>query len=166
MHTKCQYKRGFTLIELSIVLVIIGLIVGGVLAGQSLIRAAEIHSVVTDLQKFDTAINTFQGKYDALPGDMPNATSYWGAAGGNGTGNDAACFNTVSTGAATCNGSGDGKLWDGYGSSPTFYYEAYRAWQHLANSGLVAGAYTGTQNPSAPPPSLPGVNIPLRALVA
>ena len=62
--------NGFTLIELSIVLVIIGLIVGGVLVGQDLIRAAYIRAQISQIEKFNTAVNTFYGKYQALPGDM------------------------------------------------------------------------------------------------
>jgi len=68
-------KKGFTLIELSIVLVIIGLIVGGVLVGQDLIRAAEIRATISQIEKYNTAVNTFRGKYNALPGDMNSATA-------------------------------------------------------------------------------------------
>jgi prepilin-type N-terminal cleavage/methylation domain-containing protein len=67
-------RSGFTLIELSIVLVIIGLIVGGVLVGQDLIRAAYVRAQISQIEKFNTAVNTFYGKYQALPGDM-NATT-------------------------------------------------------------------------------------------
>jgi prepilin-type N-terminal cleavage/methylation domain-containing protein len=66
-----QQQRGFTLIELSVVLVIIGLIVGGVLAGQDLIRAAGVRATITQIEKFNTAANTFYGKYGYLPGDIP-----------------------------------------------------------------------------------------------
>lgn len=65
-----QSQRGFTLIELSIVLVIIGLIVGGVLVGQDLIRAAGERATVTQVERFNQAVNTFFGKYGALPGDL------------------------------------------------------------------------------------------------
>ena len=68
-------KRGFTLIELSIVLVIIGLIVGGVLVGQDLIRAAEVRATIAQIEKYNTAVNTFRGKYNALPGDLNAATA-------------------------------------------------------------------------------------------
>ncbi len=65
-------KSGFTLIELSIVLVIIGLIVGGVLVGQDLIKAAEVRATISQLQKYNTATNTFRNKYGYLPGDIPD----------------------------------------------------------------------------------------------
>jgi prepilin-type N-terminal cleavage/methylation domain-containing protein len=67
--------RGFTLIELSIVLVIIGLIVGGVLVGQSLIAAAGVRAQITQIEQYNTAANTFRGKYNALPGDLNAVTA-------------------------------------------------------------------------------------------
>src|ERR1700685_2222580 len=67
-------RGGFTLIEMSIVLVVIGLVVGGVLVGQDLIRAAYIRAQISQIEKFNTAVNTFYGKYQALPGDI-GATS-------------------------------------------------------------------------------------------
>jgi len=63
-------RHGFTLIELSIVLVVIGLIIGGVLVGQDLIRAAEVRATISQIEKYNTAVNTFRGKYNALPGDL------------------------------------------------------------------------------------------------
>jgi len=62
-------KHGFTLVELSIVLVIIGLLIGGILVGQSLISAAEINRMVRNLQQYDIAIGSFGTKYKGLPGD-------------------------------------------------------------------------------------------------
>src|ERR1700753_1576823 len=68
-------RQGFTLIELSIVLVIIGLIVGGILVGQDLIKAAEVRAQISQIEKFNTAVNTFRGKFGALPGDLPPAVA-------------------------------------------------------------------------------------------
>jgi len=63
-------RSGFTLIELSMVLVIIGLIVGGVLVGRDLIKAAEVRSQISQLIQYNTAVRTFQLKYAGLPGDL------------------------------------------------------------------------------------------------
>ncbi len=73
-------KSGFTLIELSITLVIIGLIVGGVLVGKDLIKAAEARSITKQIEQYRAAINAFKLKYNAIPGDMNNAESIWGTA--------------------------------------------------------------------------------------
>jgi len=72
---RSDLRNGFTLIELSIVLVIIGLIVGGVLVGQDLIRAAEVRSQIAQVEKLNTTVNTFRGKFNAIPGDMAAATA-------------------------------------------------------------------------------------------
>src|SRR3984957_20998129 len=63
-------RNGFTLIELSIVLVIIGLIVGGILVGQDLIKAAEVRAQLLQIEKYNSAVNTFRGKFGGLPGDL------------------------------------------------------------------------------------------------
>src|ERR1700722_5890685 len=68
-------SSGFTLIELSIVLVIIGLIVGGILVGQDLIKAAEVRAQLSQIEKYNSAVNTFRAKFNAIPGDMAIATA-------------------------------------------------------------------------------------------
>ncbi len=131
-------KHGFSLVELSIVLVILGLLTGGILAGQNLIRAAELRSVSTEASHYITAVQTFRDKYFALPGDMPNATDFWGAADADPT----TCGTTQGTGTETCNGDGDGDI-DVIFNSTTDSAELFRFWQQLANAGLVEGSYTG-----------------------
>ncbi len=82
MQTTIPQNRqaGFTLIELSIVLVIIGLIVGGVLIGQDLIKAAQMRSQISQLEQYDATVNTFRSKYNGLPGDLLNAINSFPAA--------------------------------------------------------------------------------------
>ena len=153
-------SAGFTLIELSIVLVIIGLLVGGILTGQSLIRASELRSVQREFTNYQTVIGTFKDKYFALPGDMPNAWRYWGVqAGASVDGYDSTCAGQTSTptGTATCNGNGDGILGDPALAGQPQIYEDLRFWQHLSNASLVDGRYTGV--PSGVFATI-GVNIP------
>lgn len=131
-------KNAFSLVELSIVLVILGLLTGGILSGQSLIRAAELRSVGTEYQKYITATQSFRDKYFALPGDMTNATAFWTSLGGNGA--DGTCQNAATNGNATCNGNGDGVVSLANSSGVN---ESFRYWQHLSNAGLIEGNYNG-----------------------
>lgn len=126
-------KRAFSLVELSIVLVILGLLVGGVLSGQSLIRAAELRTISSDFARYHAAVYTFRDKYFAMPGDMANATSFWGD---QATGPDACASGATADGTpGTCNGNGDGLIQIGL--------EMHRAWQQMALGGLIEGNYTG-----------------------
>ena len=73
-------KNGFTLVELSIVLVIIGLLIGGILVGQSLVDSAKLKSFISQIQQFDIAVNNFKQKFKGLPGD---SSKFNGSCGGN-----------------------------------------------------------------------------------
>ena len=66
---KLFYSAGFTLVELSIVLVIIGLLIGGILVARSMISTAKVQSFVRQIGQFDTAIENFRTRYNSLPGD-------------------------------------------------------------------------------------------------
>ncbi len=131
-------KKGFSLVELSIVLVILGLLVGGILAGQSLIRASELRAVGTESQRYITALHAFRDKYFAQPGDMGNATSFWGK--------DATYCNgdtgTANAATGTCNGNSNSAM-NYTNTAGPITQEHLQAWRQLALSGLIEGTYTG-----------------------
>ena len=74
-----QKQLGFTLVEIAIVLVIIGLLLGGVLKGQELINQAKIKNVINDINGVTAAVQAYQDRYRALPGDDPGAAGRWTA---------------------------------------------------------------------------------------
>ncbi len=136
-------QSGFTLLELSIVLVIIGLIIGGVFVGAEMVRQAQFQSVGKDVETYKTAVHTFALKFSALPGDMKNAQSYWPG-----------CVNEV---ANPCNGDGSGFVGSRRSPAGNESYELYRGWQHLTLAGILPGSYTGMR---APADCKRGVNVP------
>lgn len=121
---------GFTLVELSIVLVIIGLLAAGVLVGRDLLKTAQYNKVISEVERFKVAIYTFQGKYQYLPGDLPNASSLW-------TG----CVAEPGWPGNACNGNGNGTI------EYVLCCEAIRAWQHMSLAGMLEyynGYYVAT----------------------
>ncbi len=132
--------RGFSLVELSIVLVILGLLTGGILSGQSLIRAAELRAISNEAARHYTSFQTFRDKYAALPGDFKDATRFWL------TDNVAATCTTNSgaAGSATgaCDGNGNGVIDCGV-NVINVGTEGFQLWKHLALAGLIEGTYTG-----------------------
>jgi prepilin-type N-terminal cleavage/methylation domain-containing protein len=107
-----KYNRGFTLIEIAIVLVIISLIIGGVLKGQELIINSKIKSVINGAKSISAAIYTYQDRYKAMPGDDDISQTHL---------NDA----------TQVNGNGDGLLTDD---------EKPNLFAHLRKSGLISGS--------------------------
>lgn len=150
-------NTGFSLVELSIVLVILGLLTGGILSGQALIRASELRTVTTDFTSHLTRVATFRDKYFALPGDMNNATRFWGV-----QTNATACRTTASTTTLTCDGNGDGRI-DTVDSGTTMH-ERFAAFKHLANAGLLEGSYTGVTGPAGQRDVVIGTNTPTSRL--
>jgi prepilin-type N-terminal cleavage/methylation domain-containing protein len=121
-------SAGFTLIELSIVLVIIGLIIGGILVGQDMIKAAEVRATVGQIEKYNSAVNTFRSKYNAIPGDMPQQM--------------ATNFGFWQLTVAPTDGAGDGNgLLEGGGAGLTVPQgETLLFWRHLSEANLVDGS--------------------------
>lgn len=144
MTQQASSRAGFSLVELTIVIAIIGLLIGGIVAGRSMIRQGEMNRTASQVIKYAAATDQFRSQYKAWPGDMVNASNVWGAADGD-DGTDASgavCSTIDSTGsAATCNGNGDQIVGTAGGVTATNEY--FRFWQHLANAGLVEGRFSG-----------------------
>jgi prepilin-type N-terminal cleavage/methylation domain-containing protein len=127
MRQSTSSGYGFTLIELSIALIIIGLLVGGVLVGRDLIAAAQLRATARQVDAYKSASQTFKLKYSCLPGDCNKAES-------KGLGMELGIYHT---------GNGDGNsLVCGNGDNDQGY-EALNFWHHLMNAKLVSGQYAG-----------------------
>lgn len=138
----------FSLVELSIVLVVIGLLVGGVTAGQSLVRGAQLRSVITEYMRYMAATQGFKDKYGALPGDFDDATSQWGTS--------TACGGTAVNGA--CNGNADGNITSDTAANTVG--EPFQFWRQLSLAGYIEGTYTGISSSGGANGSVIGSNVP------
>ncbi len=121
-----KYQAGFTLIEISIVLAIIGLLLGGVLKGQEMMTNAKIKRMANDFNGISAAVFSYLDRYGALPGDDPRAAARWG-------------------GTAAPATAGDGLI-QGNFNSATATDESRLVWEHLRFSGLVAGSGNNLPN--------------------
>lgn len=131
--------RGFTLLELAIVLVVMGLLVAATLAGRELLQVAKLQSIISESESYLVAVNNFKTQYEALPGDIKIATSFWTTAQNGGT--------------AVANGDGNGNIGVSGGSD---HAEPYYAWSHLTLSKYVQGTFSGSSGAE----STLGVNVP------
>lgn len=113
-------QRGVSLVELSVSITIIGILIAGTLGGASLLKAAKLRRVATEFTDYQKAIAEFEAAYNYLPGDLPNASSFW---------------STASI------GDGNGSInWDGNAAGNQ---EDLYVWQHLGLAKLVGGTFTG-----------------------
>jgi len=117
-------QSGFTLVEIAIVLVIIGLLLGGALKGQELIENAKINRVKSDFDQISAAIYSYQDRYRALPGDDASADDNVGSA---------------------ATGNGDGLI-GGNWASTNNANESRMIWDHLRRAGFITG--TGFDQPT------------------
>lgn len=156
-----KHNRGFTLLELSVVLTIIALMMGTVFAAQSIIRASQMRSMLGEYDNYVKAIKEFQDKYLALPGDMVGAEAIWGTAPGG-------CPETANFifKKETCDGDANGSIGDSTENALLGNRkEWFRAWQHLSDAGFIRETFTGTQGAVwGQIESVPGTNVPASKL--
>src|SRR5512135_3484654 len=132
-------QKGFTLVEIAIVLVIIGLLLGGILKGQEMITQAKIKNVVNDFNGIAAAMNSYQDRYRALPGDDLNASTRWsGASSGDGNG----VFGTPGT-----------DFYNITPGAPASAKENNWFWWHLRLAGFVGGSTDATASSSVAQPA-------------
>jgi prepilin-type N-terminal cleavage/methylation domain-containing protein len=110
-------NSGFTLVELSIVMVIMALLVSGAVAGKALYRISQLKAMKVEIESYKMAIDNFTMQYGGLPGDLKNAVNFW-------------------PGTQTENGNNNGKI--------DTYAESLRAWQQLSLAQMIPGHYSGT----------------------
>ena len=118
-------QKGFTLVEIAIVLVIVGLLLGGVLKGQSLIGSAKINNVIKKMQSLQTSFYAFGDKYGGVPGDLRNASG------------------VISGEATDCSTNCDNGRIDGW-------QNASMALNHLSAAGLYSGPFASTETNARP----------------
>jgi prepilin-type N-terminal cleavage/methylation domain-containing protein len=123
-------QAGFTLIEIAIVLVIIGLLLGGVLKGQELITSARVRNLISQQDGVKAAYFGFLDRFRALPGDYGLAST------------------NIANVAAGANGNGNGQIQSVLGGGTIDEHIA--VWDHLSKAGFINGSYTYAALPETP----------------
>ena len=134
-------QSGFTLIEIAIVLVIIGLLLGGVLKGTEMINQAKIKNAISDFNGVQAAYYGYQDRFKVLPGDDPGAAVRWPG--------------------GTASGDGNGILNQTYNNPPpnppAIANENNLFWQHLRAAGFIPGPIIGIESGRQPTNALSGM---------
>jgi len=128
-HSNTQ-EQGFTLVELSIVLVIIGLLVGGIFVGLDMLAAAQLRGTVSQVEKYNSAVNTFRVKYNGVPGDF--LSSYASAFG--------LYVETTLAGTAG-HMDGNGLVEGGATAGTNPVGETLVFWRHMSDANLIEGSF-------------------------
>ena len=135
-------QGGFTLVEIAIVLVVIGLLLGAIFKGQELITQARVKSMIADFSNLSVAYHGYFDRYGALPGDDPNAGTRWAAA------------------PAATSGDGDGQLAGTYNNGNAACVTSVEScswWDHLRRAGFISGS--GATPPRNVAGGLTGVQV-------
>lgn len=117
-------NSGFSLIELSVTLIIAGLLAAGITGGMHLMQSAKLDRLISEVTGYNKAVENFRLKYNGWPGDITNATSYWGT------------YNSSTNSEGTVNGDGNERI-------SGDLTESTRAAQQLALAGMITGRYSG-----------------------
>ena len=149
MMSQAKHKKSFTLVELSIVLSILGILISGLLAGKKLIANSEVAATIKQIEIYRKAINTFYQTYGYLPGDFPNA-QYQLAPKGYETKTPAELVSLISSNRSQAdkipiNGEGRGKVFPcvrKLNNTANYYSEGFGVWSHLSAAGLIDKQYS------------------------
>ena len=121
-------SRGFSLMELSIVLIILGLLVVTITGSTTVINNAKLNRLISETESFKKHLGVFIAQFDSYPGDFKEAYNFFGVAAG--------CNNSnVNVDNDGCNGNGNNIIdWE---------KESYRVHQHLYLANIIPDFYDG-----------------------